>query len=171
MKQTVMAVIAGCVALSAGLCPAQSANLVKKIRIGVYDNRAIAIAYGGSQYNPVAGKMAELKKAKTDQNDAKIKELEAWGQKHQRQLHRQGFCHAPVNDLLELVKEQLPSVMAKTGVDAITQKCDFVGSNVEVIDISLELAALFNPSEKQLKWIQDMKNKPYIDLDDADKID
>jgi hypothetical protein len=171
MKPIVTAVLASCLALSVSAVWAQSTTQAKKIRIGVYDNRAIAIAYGGSKYNPVAGKMAEMKKAKTEQDAAKIKELEAWGKKSQRQLHRQGFCHAPVNDLLELVKEQLPSVMAKTGVDVITQQCDYAGSNVEIVDISLELAALFSPSEKQLQWIKGIKDKPYIDLDDADKIE
>ena len=60
-----------------------------EIRIGTYDSRAIAIAFAPSKYNPVSQKMREHDKAKADGDEKKIKQLEAWGQKHQRQLHRQ----------------------------------------------------------------------------------
>jgi len=35
-----------------------------KLHIGVYDNRAIAVAYRASEYNPVGSKMKEYEKAR-----------------------------------------------------------------------------------------------------------
>jgi hypothetical protein len=141
----------------------------QKIRIGVYDSRAIAIAYAPSKYNPVSEKMKEYRQAKADDNQKKMKELEEWGQKHQRQLHRQGFSFVPVGDLLENVKDQMSAVAKKAKVVAIVRKCDFVGENVEVVDVTDQLVELFGPSEKTWKTVRSIKDKPAVDLDEIEK--
>ncbi|NLH15477.1 MAG: hypothetical protein GX455_02750 [Phycisphaerae bacterium] len=139
----------------------------KKIRIGIYDNRAIAIAWASSKYNPVGEKMEEMKKAEADGDTKKAEELKAWGKSHQRKLHRQGFGRVPVDDLLAPVKDRLPEVAKRVGVVAIVWQSDFVGENVEVIDVSGELVKLFDPSEKVLRWTnpEDLKKNPPLDLE------
>ena len=47
-----------------------------KLRVGVYDNRAIAVAYGASKFNPVGGKMKGYEKAKAMGDAKRMKELE-----------------------------------------------------------------------------------------------
>jgi len=136
-----------------------------KIRVGTYDNRAIAIAYSTSEYNPVAAKMAELKKAEAAGDTARVRELNEWGPKMQRQLHRQGFCRVPVDDLLAFVKDKFPEVAAKTGVDLISMQCDYAGANIEIIDLTHELVALFKPSEQTLKNIEEIGKTAPLDLD------
>jgi hypothetical protein len=142
----------------------------RKIRLGIYDNRAIALAYAPSRYNPVGEKMAEFKKAKASGDTARARELEEWGQKHQKQLHRQGFGRVPVDDILALVKDKLPEVARKTGVTAIVWQCDYPGPDIEIVDITDDLVNIFDPPEKTRKWIKEMKNKPIIDLDEIEKI-
>ncbi|MDP8243478.1 MAG: hypothetical protein P9L94_05295 [Candidatus Hinthialibacter antarcticus] len=139
-----------------------------KARVGIYDNRAIAIAYAASKYNPVSEKMEEYKKAKDAGDEQTVKQIEAWGEQHQRQLHRQGFCRVPVSDLLEHVKEQFPELAKQLNVDVIAMQCDYSVQSVEVVDITNELAALFDLSEKALKNIANIKNQAPIDLDELD---
>ena len=141
----------------------------KKLRIGTYDNRAIAVAFAPSKYNPVAEKMKEMEKAKAAGDEAKQQELKVWGEAQQRKLHRQGFGRAPVDDLLAAVKDKLPEAAHRAGVAAIVWQCDYAGDNVEIVDVTDELVRLFEPSERVLKIVKDLKGKPPLDLDVIEK--
>ena len=93
----------------------------RKLRVGIYDNRAIACAYAGSKFLETAMTEAtkEHEKAKAAGDTKRVKELEAWGEKQQRKLHRQGFGRALVDDILARVKDKFPEVACKTGVNVI----------------------------------------------------
>lgn len=134
----------------------------------MYDNRAIALAYLGSEYNEFLKKRAEYHEAQANGNSALIKELDTWVARFQRQIHFQGFCRAPVDDLLLLVKEKMPEVAKSTGVDIIGWYPDFTGTEVEIVDITDELVALFNTSEKKLKEIEGLKDVEPIALADIE---
>ena len=140
----------------------------KKTRIGTYDSRAIAIAFAPSKFNPVGDKMKELGKAKAEGDERRGKELNEWGQKLQRKLHRQGFSTVPVGDLLKHVEDRLPEVSKSANVIAIVRACDFTAENVEVVDVTDQLVQLFDPSEKTLEHVQGIKGKPPIDLDELE---
>jgi hypothetical protein len=177
MKRTVTILVA-CAAILGGMAvmgqdkkATSDSSQTKKIRIGTYDNRAIAIAWGSSKYNPVGEKMKEMEKAKAEGNTEKIKELEAWGPRMQRKLHRQGFGKVPVDDLLAAVKDRLPEVAKKTGVVAIVWQSDYAGETVEVVDVTVELVKLFNPSDQVLRWTnpEELKKNPPIDLEEIEK--
>lgn len=144
----------------------QPANVTK---VGTYDTRAIAIAFAPSKYNPVAEKMKEHRAAKEAGDEAKVKELEAWGEKHQRALHRQGFGRVPVDDLLEPVRGQLADVADAAGVSVITASCNYVGAGVEVVDVTDALVALFEPSEKTLAFVQQIREVDPVDLDEIER--
>ena len=92
--------ICGVVALAI-LSTVRAEEAPTKLRVGTYDNRAIAVAYASSKYNPVSEKMEEYEKAKATGDVERAKEMEAWGKKHQRQLHRQGFARVPADELKE----------------------------------------------------------------------
>lgn len=139
-----------------------------KIRIGTYDNRAIAIAFAASPFNPVKAKMEAYEKAKADGDQQQMKELEAWGKKLQRQLHRQGFSTVPVSDLLQHVRGKLPDVAKTMNVVAIVRASDYAAPGVELVDVTDELVELFDPSEKTLKNIQSIRPKAPVDLDEID---
>lgn len=145
-----------------------TASQEKKIRLGVYDNRAVAIAYAPSKFNPVRKKMEEYKKAKAAGDSERMKELEQWGEKHQRQLHRQGFARVPVDDLLAHVSDELPEVARRAKVDAIVWRSDYSMPGVEVVDVTDELVKLFDPSEKTLKTVEEIKKHKPVDLDELE---
>ena len=142
------------------------------LRIGVYDTRAVAVAYTHSEYAqaPLRAKMEEHKAAQAAGNTAKIKELEDWGQTRQRQLHRKGFGRVPVTDLLVHVKDRLPEAAARAGVQAIASDCDFHAPGVQIVDITDEIVRLYDPSPRVLSIVKDMKGKPPISLDEIEKM-
>ena len=139
------------------------------IRIGTYDSRAIAIAYAASDFNPVADRMKDYEKAKSEGDTKLVKELDQWGKKLQRQLHRQGFSVVPVGDLLKHVNEKLPSVAKSANVVAIVRACDYTLSHVEEVDVTDQLVKLFDPSDKTREIIRQIKDKPPVDLDDVEQ--
>jgi hypothetical protein len=139
------------------------------LRVGVYDSRAIAVAFAGSEFLRVGEKMQALKEAKAAGDGDRVKELEAWGEKAQRQLHRQGFGRVPVTDLLGHVKDRLPTVAQEAGVDAITFECNYLAPGVEKVDITLELVMLFDPSERTLRTVEELRQHEPVDLDEIER--
>jgi hypothetical protein len=128
-----------------------------RIRIGTYDNRAVAIAFVASRFNPTAEKKAAYEKAKAAGDQAKLKELETWGALYQRQLHFQGFGRAPVDDLLEPVKEQLAKLARDKQLAAISMHCDFTSDQVELVDVTDDTVRLYDPSEKTLQTVREVR--------------
>jgi hypothetical protein len=105
--------------------------------------------------------MAEMEKAKAAGDDAKVKELEKWGVTLQKKLHFQGFGRYPVDDLLQGVADKIPGVAEKNHLDAIAWICDYSDPNVEIVDVTDDMARLFNPPENVLRNIGMMKgHKP-----------
>lgn len=158
MKRTILVAGMVCLMLLALASSGQAQEAVEKIRVGVYDNRAIAVAYFGSEYNAFIKKRAEVKEARAEGDSARIKELDAWVEKFQRQIHFQGFCRVPVDDLLLVVKDKMAGVARRTGVDLIGWYPDYTGAEVEVVDITDELVSLFNTTEEKLKQIKGLKD-------------
>ena len=136
-----------------------------KVRIGIYDNRSIAVAYAASKYNPVKEKKAAHEKAKAAGDQETVKQLEAWGEHHQRILHFQGFGRVPVADLLEPVKDGVRDLARRRSLAAITMACDFSAENVELVDVTEDLVKLYDPSEKTLATAREVRSIKPADLD------
>jgi hypothetical protein len=135
-----------------------------KIRIGTYDNRSVAVAYAASRYNPVKEKMAAYERAKAAGDRETLKELESWGEHHQRLLHFQGFGRVPVGDLLEPVKDRVQELARRRGLAAITMACDYTAGDVELVDVTEDLVKLYDPSEKTLAAARDVRSAKPVDL-------
>ena len=170
-KKIILSLICAVVLLTNIGCNCQSSKSVKeKVGVGVYDSRAVAIAYVHSDIlkKEMEIKMAEMKKAKAEGDTKKIKELEKWGQSHQANIHRQGFSTAPVDDLLKHVEDKLPKVMEDANVTALVSKWDEKMlkhyKQAEQVDVTDEMAALFNPNEKALEAIEQLKDEKPIPL-------
>lgn len=152
-----------------------------KLRVGVYDSRAIAVAFIGSQaYNNSDGKkmaemMAEHKKAKAEGNKKRVAELEAWGKAQQVLLHKQGFSTAPVDDILSHINDKMPEIAKTAGVGPIVSKWDKQAlakyESAELVDVTMALVDAFNPNERQRKSAIEIQKHTPISLDKAGKID
>lgn len=150
--------------------PEQDPAAAPRVRIGTYDSRAIAIAYAPSEHNPVAEKMKAHASAKAQGDQRQVAELEAWGAAHQRQLHRQGFGRVPVDDLLAPVAHRLPEVAKAAGVDAIVFSCEHHSSEVELVDVTLALVALYEPSERTLEHVRSSLKTTPLSLAEIDEL-
>ena len=140
-----------------------------KLRVGVYDSRAIAIAYANSaefreSLKPI---QAEYAQAKKEKNDKRMKEIDAQMKQQQRRAHEQGFSTGSVAGILAKVKDSLPGVAKQAGVEVIVSKWELnhQSPGIEVVDVTDELVALFHPSEKVLCWVKDLKSRPPLPLE------
>ncbi|MEQ9461951.1 MAG: hypothetical protein RIG82_13465 [Phycisphaeraceae bacterium] len=140
-----------------------------KIRIGVYDTRAIAIAYANSaEFQTVIREKKLEQQAAVQRNDTEeAQRLEAWGQTLQLKLHFQGFCRVPVSDILQPHKDQLNQIAAKLQLAAITSSCDLTVENTITVDITTELVKIFDPSEKTLEMTQSISEHQPLPLTDV----
>jgi len=168
MRQKLVAAALTCMIVLSIISIGKTETESKKIRVGVYDNRAIAMAYFGSEYNVFLKKRAEHHEALAAGDSTKAQELTEWVEKFQRQIHFQGFCRVPVDDLLLLVKEKIAKVAEANNIDLIGWYPDYTNADVEVIDITDELVALFNPSEDKLMQIEGLKGTEPLALADID---
>jgi hypothetical protein len=165
MNRVVLSIV--CLALAGGTAAAvRPVAAGPDVRVGTYDSRAIAIAFAASSFNPVAEKMKEMEAAKKAGDKTRMAELEAWGQSHQRRLHRQGFSRVPVDDCLAPVKAGLAEVARSQKLDLIAASYDHAGERVEVVDVTDALVALFQPSSRTLTSVAEIRKVAPVDLDE-----
>jgi len=137
-----------------------------KVRIGVYDSRAIAVAYGASDLRNTQGDVLdqdikkaqeERAKAKTTHGAAREKELKAKLLDLRQRRAQQAFGFAPVDDIIEVIKDRLPEIQRQTKVETFVSKWDEKElskyKSAELVDVTLPLVAEFNPSKKTLQSV------------------
>jgi hypothetical protein len=136
----------------------------RSIRIGTYDPRAIAIAYAHSKYcqQVLAEHHRAYEAAKAAKDADAQKKEEDWGRSQQIRLHLQGFAGAPVDDLIKYVHKDVAKIAKDTDVDAITDTVDYASPDVQQVDITDKLIALYHPSPQTLKMIANLRKiRPY----------
>src|ERR1039457_6506090 len=139
------------------------------LRIGVYDSRAIAVAYGNSTEfrKSLEGITADYKKAKEAKDDKRVKEIETQMKAKQRRLHEQGFSTGSVAPIMAKIKDSLPEVAKKAGVDVIVSKWEvnYQSPGIKVVDVTDDLVALFHVSPKALEWVKGIKTQPPVPIE------
>jgi len=78
-----------------------------------------------------------------------MKEIDSRMKLQQRWVHEQSFSTGSVAGIVAKVKEALPGVAKKAGVQAIVSKWElnYQGPNAEVVDVTEDLAVLFHASD------------------------
>lgn len=136
-----------------------------RLRIGVYDNRAIAIACVRTNASAIFGtRRAEYAAAKRAGDSAKAQEMEKWLKNQQRLLHFQGFGHVPVGDLLEPIKPQLAQLARANGLSAIAMECDVAAPGVEIVDVTDAIVDLYRPDAQTRKVTAGIRNQRALSL-------
>jgi hypothetical protein len=145
------------------------------LRLGVFDSRAVAVAYARSEIH--ARSMQELierKRAAEERGDRKeVAAVEAEGARRQRRFHLQGFSVVAVDDILVHLEQHLPAVAEQAGVDAIVNRWTVAHQRpeVELVDVTEALIAPFHPDEKTLAIVRDLREKRPLDFEEADNAD
>jgi hypothetical protein len=142
-----------------------------KLRVGTYDSRAIVIAYAHStEFNQQIKKLkADRDKAKADGNEKKVKELEEQGRSGQQMFHMQGFSIAPVDDILEHIKDKIPAIAKQAGVDLIVSKwaIAYQTPDADLVDVTDLMIKPYSPNEKALDIVKELKKHQPIPLQEA----
>jgi len=143
---------------------AQAQLQTNKLRIGVYDSRAVAVAYVNSTefQEMLKAVRADYEKARAANDEKRMKEIDSRMKLQQRCVHEQSFSTGSVAGLVAKVQAALPGVAKKAGVQAIVSKWElnYQGSNVEVVDVTEDLAMLFHAGDNSQKWRGILKHSP-----------
>lgn len=138
-----------------------------KLKIGTFDSRAIAISYARSPFfnEKMSVFMKEHKAAKAANDSVKVKKLEEQIQLQQRILHDQGFGKGSVAGILASVKDSIPHICKQLGLSLVISKWEiqYLGEDVENVDITMKLVQFFSPDENTIKIIEQMKGTEPIE--------
>ena len=147
-----------------------------KMRVGTYDSRAIAVAFVGSEAFSkwMANLKTESDKAKAEGNQKLVAELEAEAQAQQKRLHKQAFSTAPVDNILEHIKDKMSEIAKAAGVGPIVSKWDKDAlakyKSAELVDVTMALVEALHPNERQLKIAKEIQKNSPIPIEEAEKI-
>jgi hypothetical protein len=166
------------VSLAASGCASKPAEPAKSPteKIGVYDSRAVAIAWVGTeafkQSLNALKKESEQAKAAGDRERAAA--LEKEGAAMQERLHAQGFSTAPVDDILDHFRDQIAQIRVATGAAALVSKWDEAAlakhAGAEQLDVTEKLVDALHPNDQQRKTaLGIVKTKPVPRADAQEK--
>lgn len=148
-----------------------SAEQAKKtsLRVGTFDSRALVIAFANSEMwnRRLAQIKQERDKAKAAGDDKKVKELEdEFGPGRQDRMHQQGFSTAPVDDILEEIKDKLPEIAKEANVDLIVSKwaVTYQVPGAEFVDVTDLMCKPFSPNERAQRWIKECVKQTPVPL-------
>jgi hypothetical protein len=138
-----------------------------RVRIGVFQPRALALAYWRSDagLNQIHDAVNQARTAK--QNGCSMMQLQALeGNCRTLQDHMmaQAFGGAPIDDVLAKLQDVLPKVAQKDNVVAIVPQLSFKTDSVEAVDVTDDLAAPFKPSAQTYKMMCDLSQQPPASL-------
>jgi nitroreductase len=148
---------------------ASAQSRTNQIRIGVYDSRAIAVAYASSKEFQIIMKplQADFFKAKYANNEKLMKELKEHMEDVQFRLNQEAYSTGSVAAIMATIKHALPSVAKEAGVDMIISKWEvnFQGPNIQTEDVTDKLVALFHTSDQGWKQAKDIQQKPPLPIE------
>jgi len=140
------------------------------MKVGIYDSRAIAVAYVRSDMMRqwMAGLRAERDKAKAAGDEKRVRELEARGGAEQKRFHEQGFSTASVANLLERIRDQIPGVAREEGVALVVSKWEVMYKDpaIEYVDVTLPLVRKFTTDPQALHMVEELMKHPPMPLDE-----
>lgn len=140
-----------------------------KLRVGVYDSRAVAVAYANSSEfrESMKAVQAEHQKAKAAKDEKRMKEIEARMKLQQRRAHEQGFSTGSVAGIMAKIKDALPGVAKQAGVPVIVSKWElnYQSPDMAVVDVTDELVALFHVSDKGREWAKGIRAQAPVPIE------
>ncbi len=133
----------------------QGAGDAQQPIVALYDSRAVAIAFVGSEI--FAESMKEIRReydqATAAGDGAILDRIQLMMQQRQKELHAQGFGTAPVDEILEHYCEQLPMLLEEAGAFILISKWneDALARHAGVtrIDLTVALIDLITDDPKQ----------------------
>jgi hypothetical protein len=168
---SVIAVLLACI-----LFPAGNTTFAQKskasFRIGTYDSRVVVFAWSRSDY--FKQQMVKLRQqsdsAEKAHDTARVKELSIQAMSFQHLLHLTVFSNGTCNYVMALVKDKLPELAKSAGVSVILSKWElnFSDPSMEIVDLTAQVALLFQPKENIDLMSKDISAQPPVPLDEME---
>jgi hypothetical protein len=138
----------------------------RALRVGVYDSRAVCVASRGSAAitAPIAELQEQLKQAEAAGDTERAAQIKQRGSTLQTLRHLQAFSTAPVDDILAHLEDKLPEIAREAGVDIIVARLDYQGPSVELVDVTDQLVRAFDPDERTIRTVTELRKHKPIDL-------
>ena len=150
-------------------------TMKKSVIVGTFDSRVIAVAYYNTEAHMsyVKDLKAEHAKAEESGDKERAKELETIGEASQELAGKQAFSTWPVDNILETIEEKIPEIAKQANVDLIVSKWNIVyqKSGVEFIDVTDVMVKLFNPDERILEMLEQIKQQPPVPLKELEAME
>jgi len=136
------------------------------IRIGTYDSRAVALAWGRSPGHAEALQALQREHGAGDRKQRK--EAKRKGGEMQVRLHQRVFSTAGAADLLASRREQVSALAREEQVVAIVSiwELPFLSPAVERVDLTEKVVALFQPDESTLRHVREIVAQPPVPFDE-----
>ncbi|HYG24270.1 MAG TPA: hypothetical protein VEH04_15940 [Verrucomicrobiae bacterium] len=140
------------------------------LRVGVYDSRAVAVAYGNSTAfrDLNKGINADFEKARASKDEKRMADIKSRMNLKQQHAHEQAFSTGSVIPIMATLSNAMPAVAEAAGVQVILSKWElnYHAPNVQTVDVTDRIVALFDVSGRGKQWSRDIQRKPPIALDD-----
>ncbi|MFT3787051.1 MAG: hypothetical protein QM770_12940 [Tepidisphaeraceae bacterium] len=139
-----------------------------KIRIGTYDNRAVALAYARKDGMGKIKALFDRAKQAEKAGDTKLLErLRQAGDRRQWMSHRQVFGRESVREYLVDHQRDLEGVAKVAGVTMIVWEPDYFDKNVyEIVDVTDAVVDIFQPDDNTKKTIAELLRHEPADIGD-----
>jgi len=109
----------------------------------------------------------ELEEARASGDEERVRRLEAYEPAFRQVMLLQGFGTGSVRDIMERIEEELPPIAEEAGVSVIVSKWEVAHKNpaVELVDLTSQLVALFEPNDRVLMWVEGLRGQDPIPVD------
>lgn len=162
------ALLAGCAVSDRPSAPQVAPGDGPALVLGVYDPRAIALAYYRSPAHAARVQTAvrEHERAQAAGDAATAQRLEQEMEALQERAHAQTFGGAAAPEILAQIAAQLPEIAQRAGVDAIVALPDlaWLRAGADYQDVSLALADAFHPDEATRGMLRDLLRQEPVPL-------
>ena len=145
-------------------------NAQTKLRIGVFDSRAVAIAFYQSKFSNTQQTFGDLRtkmeEAKGKDDKEAIAKIEREATLRQAMMHQQGFGDGSVINITGTIKEKMAQLAEDENLTAIVSKWELVFSSadIELVDITVKVVDFFEPNEKMKMMTENvMQSEPVKD--------
>ena len=147
--------------------PGETPAAENKIRIGVFNTRAITVAYARSGIfnEKIAKIVTEANKAKANGNDKVYKQLDAELKMQQDKMHWQVYGNLGIDDILMHVRPSYQKIAAQAGVAAIAENVVYSDPGTEIVDVTEMVAEEFKPDKKTKEMMQEIIKKPVLSFE------
>ena len=160
-KRTLTSVLVGSVMLAGSVLPgvgetAEKAEKTSPVVVGTFDSRAVKIAY---DHAVLAGRVPDVE---ADDPNATPEQIKQRTIDRRKREFRQGFGTGDVSEYLDLIRDEIPKIAQKAGVDVIVSKwaIEYHDPNVILVDVTEALIQPFEPTEEDLEIIHDVMAAP-----------